>query len=138
MIRRLTSDIFPKCSSSFRKGNSKSSNGGAVMLTALIMNRRPEAEFLLVAPTIEIASIAYKQAKGTIRLDKSLSDLFHVQDNLKKITHRVSGATLMIKSADTDIITGSKAVGTMIDETHQLPKGLNASRCLYRATGCSD
>jgi len=28
------------------KGNSKSSNGGAVMLVALIMNRRPEAEFL--------------------------------------------------------------------------------------------
>src|SRR5262245_16391336 len=28
------------------KGNSKSSNGGAVMLTALIVNRRPEGEFL--------------------------------------------------------------------------------------------
>jgi phage terminase large subunit-like protein len=40
------------------KGNSKSSNGGAVMLTALIMNRRPEA-FLFIAPTMEIASIAF-------------------------------------------------------------------------------
>ena len=51
------------------KGNSKSSNGGAVMLTAIIVNRRPEAEFLFIAPTMEIAAIAYKQAKGTIRLD---------------------------------------------------------------------
>jgi phage terminase large subunit-like protein len=41
-------------------------------LTALIVNRRPEAEFLLIAPTIEIANIAFKQAKGTIRLDPAL------------------------------------------------------------------
>src|SRR6476620_122262 len=75
------------------KGNSKSSNGGAVMLTAIIVNRRPEAEFLFVAPTMEIASIAYKQAKGTIRLDKVLNDLFHVQDHIRKITHRKTGAT---------------------------------------------
>jgi phage terminase large subunit-like protein len=100
------------------KGNSKSSNGGAVMLTALIVNRRPEAEHLFVAPTIEVASIAYKQARGTIKLDEALTKLFHVQDNLKRITHRISGATLQIKAADTDIITGSKATGTMIDETH--------------------
>jgi phage terminase large subunit-like protein len=100
------------------KGNSKSSNGGAVMVTAVIVNRRPEAEFLFIAPTIEVAGIAYRQAKGTIRLDPELTKVFQVQDNLKKITHRISGATLQIKAADTDVITGSKAVGTMIDETH--------------------
>lgn len=108
------------------KGNSKSSNGGAVMLTALIVNRRPEAEFLFIAPTIEIAGIAFKQAKGTIRLDPELSKLFHIQEHLRKITHRVSGATLQIKAADTDVITGSKATGTMIDETHVFAKKSNA------------
>src|SRR5215510_6484084 len=70
------------------KGNGKSSSGGAAMLTALIVNKRPSAEFLFVAPTIEIAGIAYKQAKGTIKLDPHLADLFHVQDNIRKITHR--------------------------------------------------
>ena len=88
------------------------------MLTALIVNRRPEAEFLFVAPTIEVASIAYKQARGTIRLDPTLSAIFHIQDHIRKITHRRSGASLQIKAADTDVITGSKATGTMIDETH--------------------
>src|SRR5215510_5656354 len=62
------------------KGNSKSTNGGAVMVTAVIVNRRPEAEFLFIAPTMEIAAIAYKQAKGTIRLDPELTKLFQVQD----------------------------------------------------------
>jgi phage terminase large subunit-like protein len=117
------------------KGNSKSSNGGMVMLTAMIVNRRPEAGFLFVAPTMEIAGIAYKQAKGTIRLDKALNDLFHVQDNLKKITHRVSGATLQIKAADTDIITGSLALGTMIDETHVFAKKGSAAEIFIELRG---
>jgi phage terminase large subunit-like protein len=117
------------------KGNSKSSNGGAVMVTALIVNRRPEAEFLFVAPTIEVAQIAYKQAKGTIRLDPELTKLFHVQDHIRKITHRRSGASLQIKAADTDTITGSKATGTMIDETHVFAKKSNAAEIFVELRG---
>jgi phage terminase large subunit-like protein len=117
------------------KGNSKSTNGGAVMVTAIIVNRRPEAEFLFIAPTMEIAAIAYKQAKGTIRLDEALSKLFHVQDHIRKITHRVSGATLQIKAADTDVITGSKATGTMIDETHVFAKKSNAAEVFVELRG---
>jgi phage terminase large subunit-like protein len=117
------------------KGNSKSSNGGAVMLTALIVNRRPEAEFMFVAPTMEIAAIAYKQAKGTIKLDPELTKIFHVQDNFRRITHRQSGATLQIKAADTDVITGSKCCGTMIDETHQFSRKSNAADVFIELRG---
>ena len=60
-----------------------------MMLTAMIVNRRPEAEFLFIAPTMEIAAIAYKQAKGTIRLDRELSeDCFMCRITFAKITHR--------------------------------------------------
>lgn len=117
------------------KGNSKSSNGGAVMVTALIVNRRPEAEFLLIAPTIEIANIAFKQAKGTIRLDPALDKTFQIQDHIKKITHRRNGASLQIKAADTDVITGSKATGTMIDETHVFAKKGNAADIFVELRG---
>jgi phage terminase large subunit-like protein len=117
------------------KGNSKSSNGGAVMLTAMIVNRRPEAEFMFIAPTMEIAAIAYKQAKGTIRLDAELSKIFHVQDHIRKITHRNTGATLAIKAADTDTITGSKCTGTMIDETHQFARKSNAAEVFIELRG---
>jgi phage terminase large subunit-like protein len=117
------------------KGNSKSSNGGALMLTGLIVNKRPEAEFLLVAPTIEIAGIAFKQAKGTIRLDPHLDKLFQIQDHIRKITHRRTGATLQIKAADTDVITGSKATGTMIDETHVFAKRANAKDVFVELRG---
>jgi phage terminase large subunit-like protein len=129
-VRRI-SEVFQL----IPKGNSKSSNGGAVMLTALIVNRRPEGEFLFVAPTMEVASIAYKQAKGTIRLDSELQKIFHVQDHIRKITHRRSGATLQIKAADTDVITGSKATGTMIDETHVFAKKANAADIFIELRG---
>jgi phage terminase large subunit-like protein len=117
------------------KGNSKSSNGGAVMLTALVLNQRPEAEFLFIAPTIEIASIAYKQAKGTIRLNEDMQAFCQVQDHIRKITHTQTGATLSIKAADTDVITGSKAVGTMIDETHVFAKKGNAKDVFIELRG---
>ena len=105
------------------------------MLVAMIVNRRPEAEFLFIAPTMEIASIAYKQARGTIRLDSELSKIFHLQDHLRRITHRKSGATLQIKAADTDVISGSKAVGTMIDETHQFARKSNAADVFIELRG---
>jgi phage terminase large subunit-like protein len=117
------------------KGNGKSSLGGAVMLTAIIVNRRPEAEFLFVAPTMEIAAIAFKQAKGTIRLDPALAALFHIQEHIRKITHRRTGATLQIKAADTDTITGSKCTGTMIDETHQFARRANAAEVFVELRG---
>jgi len=100
------------------KKNSKSSNGGVVMVVALIVNRRPEAEFVLVAPTKEIADITFRQASGSIRADDELAKLFHIQRHIKTITHKRTGATLKIKAADTDTITGGKQTGTMIDETH--------------------
>jgi phage terminase large subunit-like protein len=129
--KRYISEVFQL----IPKGNSKSSNGGAVMLTALLVNRRPEAEYMFIAPTIEIATIAYKQAKGTIRLDPTLNAWFHVQDHIRKITHRQTGATLQIKAADTDTITGSKCTGTMIDETHQFAKRSNAAEIFVELRG---
>jgi phage terminase large subunit-like protein len=117
------------------KGNSKSTNGGAVMVTALIVNRRPEAEFMFIAPTMEIAAIAYKQAKGMIKLDSELCKIFQVQDHIRKITHRDSGATLQIKAADAETITGSKCTGTMIDETHIFAKKSNAADIFIELRG---
>lgn len=117
------------------KGNSKTSYGGAIMVVALIMNERPEAEFHLIAPTMKIAGYAFKQAKGTIALDQRLSAIFRPQNHLKTITHLNTGATLQIKAADTDVITGGKQVGTMIDETHVFAEKANASDIFLEIRG---
>ena len=129
--RRMIQELFLL----IPKKNGKSSAGGALMVTALIVNKRPEGEFLLVAPTKEIADIAYKQASGTIRIDPELAKLFHIQRHIRLITHRRTGATLQIKAADTDAITGSKALGTLIDETHVFAKRPRAADVFLELRG---
>jgi phage terminase large subunit-like protein len=100
------------------KKNGKSSIAAAIMVTAAIVNRRPAAELLLIAPTKKIADIAYTQAAGIIKLDPELLKLFHLQGHQKTITNRITDAVILIKAADADVITGSKATFILIDETH--------------------
>lgn len=100
------------------KKNGKSSIAAAIMVTAAILNERPEAELLLIAPTKTIAGISFKQAAGIVRLDAELSKLFHIQDHLKMITHLNTLAVIIVKAAAADVITGSKATYILIDETH--------------------
>ncbi len=83
------------------KKNTKTSSAAAISVVALIVNRRPEGEFVLVSATKEIADISFKQAAGTIRADSELAKLFQVQNHVRKITHRRTGATLQVKAADT-------------------------------------
>lgn len=109
------------------KKNGKSSVAAAIMVTAAIMNRRPQAELLLIAPTKKIADIAFKQASGIIKLDKELVKLFHLQAHQRTITHRRTEAAIMIKAADTDVVTGSKATFILVDETHEFAKKANAA-----------
>lgn len=117
------------------KKNGKSSIAAAIIVTAAIMNERPEAELLLIAPTKEIANIAFKQARGIIRLDAALDAIFYLQDHLKKITHRNSGAEIAIKASDTDTITGVKATFTLIDETHEFARKSSAANVFVEIRG---
>lgn len=109
------------------KKNGKSSIAAAIMVTAAIMNRRPAAELLLIAPTKKIADIAFKQAYGIIKLDKDLKKLFYEQRHQRTITHRLTEAQIMIKAADTDVVTGSKATFILVDETHEFAKKSKAA-----------
>jgi phage terminase large subunit-like protein len=112
--RRLIREFFVL----IPKKNGKSSIAAAIVVVALIMNRRPEAECLLIAPTKTIANISFKQAAGIIRLDPQLAKIFHLQQHLRTITHRTLLSQIVIKAADTDAITGSKSTFVLIDETH--------------------
>lgn len=117
------------------KKNGKSSIAAAIIVTAAILNERPEAELLLIAPTKQIADIAFKQAAGIIRLDDELLKLLHVQDHLKKITHLNTLAVILVKAAAADVITGSKATYILIDETHVFAQMARASDIFVEIRG---
>ncbi|MGI3169994.1 terminase large subunit [Pseudooceanicola sp. C21-150M6] len=102
------------------KKNGKSAISAGIIVTAAIMNERPQAELYLIAPTQKIAGIAFKTAAGIVRLDSELARLFKVQTHQKTITHLVTEAVIMILSADGDVVTGSKGCYILVDETHVL------------------
>jgi phage terminase large subunit-like protein len=117
------------------KKNGKSSIAAAIILVACLMNERPEAELLLIAPTMTIAKIAFKQAWGIIRADDQLDKLFHVREHLRTITHRLSRAEIAVKAADSDVITGGKAAYTLIDETHEFARKSRAEGVFLELRG---
>lgn len=102
------------------KKNYKSGIASGIMLTAMILNERPNAEMVLVSETQKISGIAFNNVRGMIQLDRVLSDLFHVIDHQKKVRHLTTQAELQIVSADGDVVTGSKASAVLVDEAHVL------------------
>lgn len=117
------------------KKNSKTTNGGGLMVTALIVNERPYARFGLFGPTQKIADIAFAAASGMIAADKGLTALFHVQDHIKTITSRLTKATLKVTTFDPSIATGGKYAGWLLDEAHLLSKVSHAARTLRQLRG---
>ena len=117
------------------KKNSKTTGGAALMLTAMLISRRPRAEFLLIAPTQEVADLAFRQAVGMVEADEVLTAKCHIQEHIKKITYRPTGAFLKVKSFDPKVVTGTKPAGVLLDELHVIAESHDADRVIGQLRG---
>ena len=117
------------------KKNSKTTNGALLMLTALMMNERPRAPYLLTAPVQRTADEAFSAVAGAIALDPVLEKKMHVRDHLKVIVHRETQARLEITTFDPAIMTGKKVVGALVDEEHVLGKMPRADKAMLQLRG---
>jgi phage terminase large subunit-like protein len=119
------------------KKQSKTTGSAGVMVTALLMNKRPRAEFLLIGPTHDISKLAFAQAVGMIEADDEgyLQKRFHVRDHLKEIVDRETKSTLKIKTFDTAVMTGVKPAGVLLDELHEISRNPDAGRVIGQVRG---
>ncbi len=117
------------------KKNSKTTNGALLMLTALLLNERPNAPFILTAPVQDVADLAFKSVAGAIELDPVLAKKLHVREHLKTIVHRETKAELQIMTFDPATLTGQKCAGVLIDELHVVAKMNKAASAIRQLRG---
>lgn len=129
--RRLIKDFFLLVS----KKNSKSTIAGSIMLTALVLNWRESGEFLILAPTVEVAQNAFNPVRDMIKSNETLQAIFQVQEHIRTITHRRNNATLKVVAADSATVSGKKAIGILVDELWEFGRNPQADNMLKEATG---
>lgn len=119
------------------KKNSKTTGGAGIMITALLANRRPNAEALLIGPTQEIADLSFQQAAGMIAADPEgyLQTRFAVRDHIKTIEDLSNGSVLRIKTFDMRVMTGAKPTYVLVDEVHVMSSVSYASRVIGQIRG---
>ena len=104
------------------KKNAKTTSAAAIALTFMLLNKRRNADMLIIGPTQKISDVAFEQARGMIEADADgfLQKRFHVQDHKKTIRCRVTGTRLMIRTFGMDVLTGAKPIFALLDEVHLL------------------
>lgn len=117
------------------KKNSKTTNGALLMLTALLLNERPNGSLIMTAPVQDVAQLAFEAAAGAIALDNVLNRKLHVREHLKTIVHRETHAELQIMTFDPAVLTGQKPVAALIDELHVVAKMNKAASAIRQLRG---
>lgn len=119
------------------KGQSKTTYCAGLLLVIMLMNLRPRAEALFVAPTQAIAENAYEKAVGMIEASTELKNRFNTRDHLKTIVDRRpdNQSELKVRTFDVNILTGSILIAAMVDELHLLGRNQHTAKVLRQIRG---
>lgn len=128
---RMIRDIFLMAP----KGQSKTSYSAGLMLTVMLMNRRPRAEAMFIGPTQAISDRAYEQAVGMIDESRDLKRRFRPRDHIKTIEDLSNKSEMTVKTFDLNILTGSILIFVLLDELHLLGRNAHTTKVLRQIRG---
>ena len=125
------------------KKNSKTTNAAALGIVALLMNRTPNIDGVIIGPTQEVADKCFAQATAMIEADEYLRRRFKIVEHKKTIidlhvdetTGIRMNAKLKIKSFDPKVVTGSIPAFAILDELHVMAESHHASRVIGQIRG---
>lgn len=117
------------------KKNWKSGLAASLMLSLMVLNWRQSNEAGIIAPSKDTADNVFRPMKDAINADPEYSALFHVQPNMRTITHRVTGMSCRVYAADTDSISGKKWAFVILEELWLLAQRKGAEDMVLEATG---
>ncbi len=117
------------------KGQSKTTYSSGLLLTAMLMNKRPNAEALFVGPTQAISDNAYEKAVGMIDLSPDLKRRFRPRDHKKTISDLLNGSELRVKTFDVNILTGAILILALVDELHLLGRNVHTTKVMRQIRG---
>lgn len=117
------------------KKNWKSGLAAGLMLSLMVLNWRQSNEAAVIAPTKEAADNVFKPIRDAIKADPELDDLFHIQPNIRTVTHRVTGMSCRVYAADTDTVAGKIWAFVIFEELWLLAQRKGAEDLVLEATG---
>jgi phage terminase large subunit-like protein len=117
------------------KGQSKTTYSAGLLLTAMLMNRRPRAQGLFVAPTQAIADTAYDKATGMVEASPELKRWFRTRDHVKTIVDLRNNSELRVKTFDVSILAGTILFIVLLDELHLLGRNPHTPKVLRQIRG---
>jgi hypothetical protein len=117
------------------KKNSKTTNGALLMLTALLLNQRPNAPMIMTAPVQDVAEIAFSAVAGAIALDPVLDEEAARARSPEDDRAPGDEGELQIMTFDPAVLTGQKLIAALIDELHVVAKMGKAASALRQIRG---
>lgn len=117
------------------KKNWKSGLAAGLMLSLMVLNWRQSNEAAVIAPTKDTADNVFKPIRDAVNADPEMAALFHIQPNVRTITHRVTGMSCRVYAADTDTIAGKIWAFVIFEELWLLAQRKGAEDMMLEATG---
>ncbi len=139
VMARLVGEVFILVP----KKNSKTTNSAALGIVAMLMNRRPNVDGVIIGPTQEVADKCFAQATAMIEADPYLKNRFKIVEHKKTIidlhvdeeTGVRMNVKLKIKSFDPKVVTGSIPAFAILDELHVMAESHHAIRVIGQIRG---